>query len=61
MAKFYMDNLILTNMNHWDPNSRLGDMQLMALASWLSHEYIRSKEVKIIMEKRGEGILIHQS
>jgi len=30
----------------WDPNVKLGDLQLMALASWMSHE-----EVKRIVEK----------
>lgn len=43
--------MILTNMNFWDPNSRLRDGQLMALASWLVHKGARVKEVKSVMEK----------
>lgn len=46
-----MNNMVLTNMKFWDPNSRLGDAQLMALASWLVHEEARAKEVKKFMAK----------
>lgn len=49
MAKFYMHNLILTHMNHWDPNSRMGDVKLMALASQLTHEEVRDEEIKRVM------------
>jgi len=38
-------------MNFWDPNSRLGDMQLMALGSWMTHEETIIEEVKRVMEK----------
>ena len=41
LVDFYMQNLILTYFNFWDPNSRLGYMQLMALPSWLTHEEAR--------------------
>ena len=51
MVEFYMHNIILTDMNQWDPNSRLGYMQLMALAYWVAHEEIRDEEVKRVMEK----------
>ena len=37
LAEFYIHNLILTYLNFWDQKSRLGDMQLMALASWFTH------------------------
>jgi len=33
MAKFYFHNMALIDMNVWDPNAKLGDLQLMALAS----------------------------
>lgn len=46
-----MHNLTLTNMNIWDPNPKLGDMQLMALASWMTREEDRVEEVKKVMEK----------
>lgn len=46
-----MHNITLTNMEFWDANSRLGDMQLMELASWLTHEGTRVEEVKRVMSK----------
>ena len=51
LEEFYMHNLILTDMNIWDPNSRLGDMQLMALASWVENEEIRVEEFKRLMRR----------
>ena len=44
-------------MNHWDPNSRLGNMQLMALAYWLVHEETRLEEVKRVITKEEKEIL----
>ena len=38
LVAFYIHNLTLTDMNIWDPNARLGDTQLMALVSWITHE-----------------------
>ena len=38
MAEFYMDNLILVSMNVWDPNSHLGDVKFISLASWMTRE-----------------------
>jgi len=38
LVEFYIHNLTLTDMNIWDPNARLGDTQLMALVSWITHE-----------------------
>lgn len=35
MAEFYLHNMALTDMNVWDPNSKLGHLQLMAMASLL--------------------------
>ena len=42
MAKFYLHNMALTDMNVWDPNVRLGDLQLMAMASLMNHEELRA-------------------
>ena len=42
-----MHNLALTDLNAWDPNSKLGELQLMALASWMNHE----EEIATNMEK----------
>ena len=41
MVEFYIDNLVLIDLNIWDPNPRMGDMQLMALASWMVNEETR--------------------
>jgi len=32
MAEFYLHNMALKDMNVWDPNAKLGDLQLMAMA-----------------------------
>ena len=42
IAEFYLHNMALTDMNAWDPNARLGDLQLMAMASWMNHEELRA-------------------
>ena len=42
LAEFYVHNMALLDMNLWDPNATLGDLQLMAMASWMSHEEKRS-------------------
>ena len=41
MAKFYVHNLVLKNMDTWDTNSIIGDMQLMDLVSWMMNEDTR--------------------
>lgn len=57
--KFYMHNMILTNMNFWDPNLRLGDEKLMVLASWLTHKETRVKELnKVITKEASEPLYI---
>lgn len=38
LVEFCMHNFTLIDMNLWGPNSRLGDMKLITLASWLNHE-----------------------
>lgn len=50
-AMFYLHNLALTDMNLWDPNATLGHLQLMAMASWMSHEEKRAAEIQKMMEK----------
>jgi len=51
MASFYLHNMVLTNMNVWDPNARLQDLQLMAMASWTNHEELRVVEIRRLMIK----------
>jgi len=46
LSEFYLHNLALPNMNLWDPNAALGDVQLMAMASWLNHEEKRAVEIQ---------------
>ena len=38
MVEFYLHNMALTNMNVWDPNAKLGNLQLMAMASWMNQK-----------------------
>lgn len=38
-------------MTLWDPNATLGDVQLMAMASWLNHEEKMAVEIRNIMNK----------
>ena len=51
LAEFYLHNLTLPNEVSWDPNIALGDMQLMAFASWLNHEDQRATEAKSVMNR----------
>ncbi len=46
-----MHNLTLTNMNIWDHSEKLGDMQPMALASWMTHDEARVDEEKKVMQR----------
>ena len=51
--------MALPNVVSWDPNTALGDMQLMAFASWLNHEDQRAAEVKSVMNRElNEPLLI---
>lgn len=52
LVEFYMNNLILVDLNFWDPNSSFLDIKLMELAYWLTHEVERDEEVKKVMEKK---------
>lgn len=59
MAEFYMHNMALIDMNVWDPNVRLGDLQLMAMASWMKHEELRVVEIRRLMIKeQNEPLMI---
>jgi len=51
MSEFYLDNMALTDINVWDPNAKLGDLQLMALALWMNHEESRVAEMKKILAR----------
>jgi len=51
LEEFYLHNMSLADMNLWDPNVVLGDLQLKAMASWMSHEEKRAIEIKILMAK----------
>jgi len=52
MSEFYLHNLALTDLNVWDPNAKLGDLQLMDLASWMNYEEARAVEMKKIMARK---------
>ncbi len=41
MYEFYLQNMELTYMNVCDPNTKLGDLQLMSLGSWMNREEAR--------------------
>ena len=51
MAEFYLHNMALIDMNVWNPNTELGDLQLIALASWMNHEESRAAKMKRILAK----------
>ena len=51
MAEFYVHKFVLKNLDIWDPNPTMGDMQLMALASWMANEDTREKEIWNLMGK----------
>jgi len=51
--------MALRDMNVWDPNARLGDLQLMAMASWMNHEELRATEIRRLMIKdQNEPLMI---
>ncbi len=51
VVEFYLHNMALTHMNVWDPNAKLGDLQLMAMASWINHEELRAAKIKRLIVK----------
>jgi len=59
LSDFYLHNLALPNITSWDPNTAVGDMQLMAMTSWLNHEEKRVEEVRNVMDRElHESLLI---
>jgi len=59
MAEFDLHNMALIDMNVWDPNAKLGDLQLMAIASWMNHEELRAEEIKrLIIKEQNEPLMI---
>ena len=59
MAEFYLHNMALTDMNVWDPNAKLGYLQIMAMASWMNHEELRAVEIRRLMIKeQNEPLMI---
>ena len=59
ITEFYLHNMALTDMNVWDPNARLGDLQLMAMASWMNHEELRAAKIRRLMIKeQNEPLMI---
>lgn len=51
ISEFYLHNLALTYLNVWDPNPKLGEFQLMVLASWMSHEEARATKMKRVLAR----------
>jgi len=61
LAEFYLHNMALPDMNLSDPNAALGDLHLMAMASWMSHEEKRAMEIQKIMAKElSEPLMIRE-
>jgi len=59
MAEFYLHNMALTDLNVWDPNAKLGGLQLMAIASWMNHEELRAAEMKrLLIKEHNEPLMI---
>ena len=54
-----MHNFALLDMNAWDPNTVIGDVHLMAMASWMNHEEKRVAEVcNLIGRELSEPLMI---
>lgn len=59
MSEFYFHNMALTDMNLWDPNAKLGDLQLMGLVSLMNHKEERDAEMKrIFAREQTEPLMI---
>ena len=59
IAQFYLHNMALTDMNLWDPHTRLMDLQLMAMASWMNQEEKKAIEIKkLIAKEKNEPLMI---
>ncbi len=51
LVEFYLHNMALADMNLWNQNAALGELQLMAMASWMSHEEKMAVEIQKMMAK----------
>lgn len=40
LSEFYLHNLVTTSPYKWSPNSYVGEFQLRALTSWMTHEVL---------------------
>ena len=61
LSDFYLHNFALPNMNAWDRNIVIGDVQIMAMASWMSHEEKRAVDVRnIIGRELSEALMIRE-
>lgn len=59
LVEFYLHNMALTDLNLWDPNVALGDLQLMAMTSWMSHEEKMAVEIyKMMTKELSEPLMI---
>ena len=59
MSEFYLHNMALRDLNVWDTNAKLGDLQLMALASIINHEEARAAKMKkILAREQTEPLMI---
>ena len=58
MAEFYVHNLVLTNLDTWDPNPAMRNMQLMSLITWMMNEDTRAKEIWRVMGRRNRPLYI---
>lgn len=61
MAEFYLHNMALTDLNVWDANAKLQDLQLMAMESWMNHEELRVLEMKIMLIKEQNEPLMRRA
>jgi len=59
LVEFYLHNMALPDMNLWDSNAALRDLQLMAMVLWMSHEEKRVVEIqKMITKELSEPLMI---
>ena len=48
-------------MNLWDPNATLGDVKVMAMASWLNHEEKRAAKIwNVLNRELSEPLMIRE-
>ena len=59
MVEFYLHNMALIDMNIWDLNAELGDLQLMALASSMNHKKSRAANMKTILAREKNEPFFH--